>query len=89
MDAAIVKFDTLADTVRTAAKDHHLAALARLGLAFWLAAIPGRGFVGRIEVRRLCVEFGGTGIDTLEDRVHVERDTLGRHHRFITAGECR
>ncbi len=63
VNAAVVELDPLADAVRTATENHHALALGDIGLALVL--------VGRIEVRRVGVEFGATGIDSLVDRQNL------------------
>ncbi len=63
---AIVELDPLTDPVRTAAEDDDLLAVRGAGLAFDLA--HHRGFVGRVHVGRLRLEFGGAGVDAFEDR---------------------
>ena len=64
MHAAVVEFDALADTVRTAAQDHDLVTGRRVGLALLL--------VGRVQVRSVGGELGRTGVDTLVDREHFQ-----------------
>ncbi|MNZ46966.1 hypothetical protein D3C78_646680 [compost metagenome] len=64
MHAAVVELDTLADTVRTAAKDHDLVAAGRIGLALFL--------IGRVHVGGVGGEFGGAGVHTLVHRHDLE-----------------
>ena len=71
VNAAVVELDPLADAVRPAAEDDHLAAVGRLRLAFRRAALPRRALVGRVHVRGAGVELGGAGVDSLVDRVHA------------------
>ena len=60
MHTAIVKLNTLADPVRSAAENHHLSHLCRIGLTF--------GLIGRIQVRRHGFEFGTAGVHHLINR---------------------
>src|SRR4029077_8175238 len=68
VDAAIIKFDALADAVRTATKNHDfaLAAFAVLILAS----------VGGIIVRGIGFELGRAGIDQAIGRGDLVRDPL-------------
>ena len=59
MHAAIVKFDSLADAVWSAAEDHDLAPLGRPDLI--VAAIEGG-----IVIRGEGLELGGAGVDQPE-----------------------
>ncbi len=55
MDAAIIKFDALADAVRPTAENHHL-----LLRGFFDLVIPA--VVGRIVIWRVSLELGGAGV---------------------------
>ena len=61
MAAAVIKLDSLSDTIGTAAQndDPPLVILARRRLVLLL--------VGRIKVGRIGFEFGGTGINGLKN----------------------
>ena len=61
MNAAVVKFDTLADTVWTAAENHHFFTVGRTGFAFF--------FVSGVEVGGFGGKLGGTGIDAFVNRM--------------------
>ena len=86
MDAAIVEFDALADPVRAAAEDHHLAPLARLGLAFGL--IEPVALVAGIHIRGQRSELGGAGVDALIDRAQVEFAAARRDRLLVEPGEA-
>mgnify|MGYP000137941514 CR=1 FL=1 len=75
MDAAVIKLDTLTDTVRTAAQDHDLAAIGRIDFGFFL--------VGRIHVSRICRELPCTGIHALVNRANSEFMTTGSNLIFF------
>src|ERR1035437_7604348 len=55
MDAAEIKFNSLADAVWAAAENHHL--LRRIALHLVIAAI-----VGGIIIRRVSFKLGGAGV---------------------------
>ena len=63
MNAAVVKFDALADPVRPPAEDHHFLPVGRTAFAF--------GLIGRVEIRSQGLEFGPTRIDAFKGWVHV------------------
>ena len=66
--AAIVELDALADAVRAAAEDDHLAAVGRRRL---VGRRPGEGrLVGRVHIGGRRGEFGGAGVDALERRAN-------------------
>ncbi|MNQ47523.1 hypothetical protein D3C85_613680 [compost metagenome] len=73
MDAAIVKLDTLADTVRATAQHHDLFLVGRVRFALFVV----RG----IHVRRVGRELGRAGVDALVDRTDVQRMALLAHGR--------
>ena len=68
MDAAVVKLNTLADTVRTAAQHHDLFLVGGGGLA--LAAFS---LVGRVHVGGVGRELGRAGVHPFVNRPHTER----------------
>ncbi len=57
--ATIIELNSLPYAIGTAAENHHLLAIGRGGFVF--------RFVARIHVRREAFEFGGAGIDAIED----------------------
>ena len=70
MAAAIIEFDALADPVGSAAEDDDLLLVRWRG---FVGRVAGkRRFVGRIHVSRRRSEFGGAGVDALEDRPHAK-----------------
>ena len=71
VDAAVVEFDALADTVGPAAQHHDLLALTGIGLALFL--------VGGIHVGGGGGELGSAGIHPLEHGAHVERMPVHAH----------
>src|SRR5216684_8532122 len=71
MAAAIIEFDSLANAVRSAAKDHDF--WTRLSVRFVFV------FVGGIEVRRERFKFRRAGIDALEHRGHAVTRALQAH----------
>ena len=83
--AAVVKLDPLPDPVRTAAQNDHFLAIARAGLAFHIA--HRGGFVGGIHIRRLGLEFGGTGINPLEAGLHAQIAARPAHLCLVAPGQ--
>ena len=79
MHAAVVEFDSLADTVGSAAKNHHLGAIVRRRFVLAL--------VGRIEVGREGLEFRAAGVDRFEHRHDRGLAPLERHRGFVEARE--
>ncbi len=79
MHAAVIEFDPLADPVRPAAQDHDLLPVGRLGLALL--------FIGGVEIGRVGLEFGGTGIHALEDRQHLQGQPQGADLVFASVPE--
>ena len=76
--AAVVKFDTLTDTVRAAAEDHDfIAVYGRIGLALF--------FIGGVHVSGVGSKFRRTGVHTLVDRVQVVLVTQLTDFRFADA----
>jgi hypothetical protein len=73
--AAVVELDALADAVRPAAEDHHLARRRRLGLAHLLE--------GAVHVRRERLELGGAGVDALVDRAQAAFGALLAHRGLV------
>ncbi len=69
--AAIVELDALADPVRAATQDDRFLAVRRCGFAFRDLA-QGAGLVGRVHVGGVGGEFGGAGVDALEDRANAQ-----------------
>ncbi len=62
--AAVIELDALADAVGAAAEDHDFLAIGWVGFA--------GGFVGGVEVGREAFEFGGAGIDAVEDGLDAQ-----------------
>ena len=60
MTATIIELDPLADAVGPTAEDHHLGPVRGRRLIL--------GPVGRVEVGRVGLELGGTGIHAAKDR---------------------
>ena len=79
--AAVVELDALADAVGPAAKDHDLATVAGLRLAFVL--------VGRIQVGGRGRELGCAAVHALVHRAHVERLAQRTHRGFAGARQLR
>ncbi len=75
MYAAVIKFDSLADAVRTTAQHHDFAFLGRLRLAFFL--------VCRIHVGGAGGEFGGAGIHPFVYRAHAKSPASCAQHRLV------
>ena len=77
MDTAIVELDALPDAVRPAAQDDDLLLVRRAGLILGDRGGPdmflGRNLVGRIQIRRLRLEFGRAGVDPLEHGANAVR----------------
>jgi hypothetical protein len=87
MDAAIVELDALADPVRTAAEDDHLAPVGRDRLAF--RRLDVLALVAGIHIGRGRGELGGAGVDALVDRAHLEIEPQLLHRIGRGAGEFR
>ena len=80
--AAVVKFDTLTDTVRAAAEDHDFIAVnGRVGLALF--------FIGGVHVSGIGGEFRGAGVHALVDRVQVILVAQFTDFRFPHARQLR
>ncbi len=77
VDARVVELDALADAVGPGAEDHHLRTVRGRDLGLVL--------VGRVVVGRVGLEFGGAGVDGLEDRAQAE-PVAQAAHAFL-AGE--
>src|SRR5690606_34931303 len=75
--AAVIKLDTLTDSIGTTAENHDLVAAGRIGLALFL--------IGRVHVRRIRGKFGSTGIDALVDRQDLELVTMSPQVLFSNA----
>ena len=86
--AAIIEFDALADPVGSATEDDRLFASGRFGLAFD-AAIKGRRFVAGIHIGCRRGEFGGAGVDALEDGAHAQRAAGAAHGGLVLIGQLR
>ena len=68
--AAVIELDSLADPVRSAAENDHLAPVAGIGLALRRReTVP---LVAGIHVRGLRWELGGAGVDALVDRLQLQ-----------------
>ncbi|KAF5052967.1 hypothetical protein DSECCO2_403220 [anaerobic digester metagenome] len=72
MDRAVIELDPLPDTDRARAQDQYLAGPGRGQFR--------RGLGRRVEVRRLCREFGRAGVDHLVGRVAEEGLERGGGH---------
>ncbi len=75
MHTAIIELDPLPDPVRPASQDNDFFPLADLSLAFLL--------VGRIQIRGIGRELGGTGIDPLVHRSYVMFVAYVTYFRFL------
>ncbi len=75
VNAAIVEFDALPDSVRAATEDHDLGFARRLRLALFV--------VGRIQVGRCRSKLRGTRIDTLVNRSNIQVQTLLAHRALV------
>ena len=82
MHAAVVKFNALADPVRSAAQDHDLAFGGWRGLV-----VPT--IIGRVEIRRVGLKFGGTRIHKSEAGDQPGLFTLRAHRVLGRSGEVR
>ena len=81
MNAAVVKFDPLADSVRASPEDHDLFSLARLGFV-----LP---FVSGIEIGGISGELRAASIDRAKDRAHPQRKPQGTDLFFCAAEQSR
>ncbi|MOA05955.1 hypothetical protein D3C78_1255680 [compost metagenome] len=80
MYAAVVKFDTLTDTVWTTAQHHHFrTVVGRVGLALF--------FIGGVHVSGVGGEFRRAGIHTLVNRVQAIAMTQLADFAFGDAGQ--
>ena len=77
MNAAIVKFDALANPIRAAPQNDYFFSIRDVG--FRLARLNTVAFIGGIHIRRHRGKFGCAGIDSLVDRYHVHCATAQRH----------
>ncbi len=68
VNAAVIEFDTLSDSVRTAAEHHDLAAVCRIRFIFFL--------VSGVHVSGIRREFSGTSINSLVYRANAQRMTI-------------
>ena len=80
MDAAVIKFDALADAVRAAAENHHFLR----GVAFDLVVAA---VVGGIIIRRVSLELGGAGVHEAVARHEADAFALGADGVLGRAGE--
>ena len=64
MDAAVIEFNPLTDTVRATAQYHDLFLIGRVGFALV--------FISRVHISGVGGEFGGTGIHALVNRTHTQ-----------------
>ena len=85
MHAAVIELDPLADPVRPAAEDDHLAPVARIGLAF--GRLDTVSLVAGVHVRGQRRELGGAGIDALVDRVQLEAPAARRDRLLVEPRE--
>ena len=83
--AAIVKFNTLPDTVRPTAQNHRLFAVARFGLL--LSTKGGRRIIAGIKIGRAGSELSRASVDLTEIGAHIQIVTLGAHAVFIAANQ--
>ena len=91
MHAAVVELDPLADAVRAAAEDHHLAARFRLDLTLrrhqLQAAVVVQALqwplVGGVVVRRGRGELSGAGVDCLEHGADAQPLAVGPHLQLM------
>ena len=79
--AAVVKLNTLADTVRTAAEHHNLVAIGRIRFALI--------FIGGVHIGGVGGKFRRAGIHTLVNRVQVILVAQLADLRFAHAGKLR
>src|SRR4051794_1604519 len=68
MTTAIIKLNSLPDTIRPAAQDNYLFAICRRGFVFL--------FIRGVEVGREALELSGTGIDALINWLQTGTFTL-------------
>ena len=80
VDAAIIKFNALADAVRAAAENHHLLR----GVAFDLVVAA---IVGGIIIGRVSLELGGAGVHQTVARHEADVFALGADGVLGRAGE--
>ena len=91
--AAVVELNALADPVRTAAQDHHLAPRLRRHLTLRgqnLELAGGiepfhRPLIAGVVVRRGGSEFSGAGVDRFEHRVDAQPLAMGPYSQFVAA----
>ncbi len=86
MAAAIIELDALADTVRTAAEDDDLLPVG--DLRFRAGCADEGYFIGRIHVGSRRGEFGGAGVDALEDRADVQAVAQFGHFLRALGGQA-
>ena len=94
MAAAVVEFDALADPVRTAPQDHHLAAELRLHFALRGDQLQGTAgidplegpLIGGVVIRGAGGKFSRTGIHGFEHRIHAQTLAMGAHLQLLGPG---
>ncbi len=79
MNAAVIEFNALADTIGTATQNHDLPAFRWLSLAFFL--------ISGIQIRRTGGEFGGARINPFVNRMDSQRLTQAAHLSFDNTGQ--
>ena len=83
--AAVIELDSLADSVRPAAENDHLAPVAGIGLALRRReTVP---LIARVHVRGQRRELGGAGVDALVDRSQLETPSPRRDSLLIEIRE--
>ena len=92
MHAAVVKLNTLANTVGAGAQNHRLGLACRRGLIgghalFGVRARAEDILVGLVMVLRGARELGRAGIDRLHARNHAQALAVGAHKALIGAGQ--
>ena len=80
--AAVIKFNALANAVRSAAEHHDFFVVGGFGFAFTSthAKSVSVAFVARVHVSRVCRELSRTGVHAFVDRANVEGVTTCTHH---------
>src|ERR1700751_1571105 len=79
MDAAVIKFNSLADPVRSAAQNHNLSPVAMRRFVFFS--------VRRVVVRCVGFEFSRTGVDKSISRYYPFADAFCAHVAFGRLGQ--
>ena len=81
MHTAIVKLDTLTDSVRPPTKDHNFLAIC--GCCFAFGIRQPITLVGRVHVGRLGRELGSAGVDAFVNRTNSGGSSTLGHHGFV------